>query len=214
MKSVVAAAILCASFAAPCVHAADAAHAQSMAKVEKKYSAAKTLSLHFEQTRISSLTQQKQVSTGKIYFSRPGRIRWETETPEKSLLIGDGKKFWFYTPPFSQGESGQVIERKSQDVQSQFAQDLLSGHLSVSKDTKVEDLGANRYKVTPKKGSAGTVKTAEITIDSKAQTIQKLVLIHEDESRLELSFSKIELGKPLDAKLFTFKAPPNTQRIQ
>lgn len=187
---------------------------QAISKLEKKYSAAQTLSLQFEQIRVSQITKQREKSTGKIYFSRPNRIRWETETPEKSLLVSDGKTFWFYTPPFSPGDAGQVAERRSQDVQSQFAQDLLSGSLSVAKDTRIEDLGSNRFRLTPKKGSAGSVKTAEITIDAKTSTIQKLELIHEDESHLELHFSKIELGKPLDAKLFTFKAPPNTQRIQ
>lgn len=185
-----------------------------ISKLEKKYSAAKTLSVQFEQVRVSSLTKQNEKSTGKIFFFRPNRIRWETETPEKSLLVSNGKTFWFYTPPFSPGDAGQVAERRSQDVQSQFAQDLLSGRLSVSKETRIEDLGSSRFRLTPKKGAAGSVKTAEITIDSKSLTIQKLELIHEDGSRVELTFSKIELGTPLDAKLFTFKAPPNTQRIQ
>jgi outer membrane lipoprotein-sorting protein len=35
---------------------------------------------------------------GVAYFRRPGRMRWEYESPEKNLFLVDGKWAWFYVP--------------------------------------------------------------------------------------------------------------------
>jgi len=37
-------------------------------------------------------------NSGTVYFSRPGRMRWEYESPEMKLFIVDGTNAWFYVP--------------------------------------------------------------------------------------------------------------------
>jgi outer membrane lipoprotein carrier protein len=39
-----------------------------------------------------------RVESGTVYFSRPGRMRWEYEAPEEKLFLVDGKQVWFYVP--------------------------------------------------------------------------------------------------------------------
>jgi outer membrane lipoprotein carrier protein len=36
--------------------------------------------------------------SGIVYFSKPGRMRWEYESPEQKLFIVDGTNVWFYIP--------------------------------------------------------------------------------------------------------------------
>jgi outer membrane lipoprotein carrier protein len=36
--------------------------------------------------------------SGTVYFSKPGRMRWEYESPEQKLFIVDGTNVWFYVP--------------------------------------------------------------------------------------------------------------------
>jgi len=36
--------------------------------------------------------------SGTVYFSRPGRMRWEYESPETKLFLVDGTNVWFYVP--------------------------------------------------------------------------------------------------------------------
>jgi outer membrane lipoprotein carrier protein len=36
--------------------------------------------------------------SGTVYFSRPGRMRWEYESPESKLFLVDGTNVWFYVP--------------------------------------------------------------------------------------------------------------------
>lgn len=36
--------------------------------------------------------------SGVVYFSHPGRMRWEYESPEEKLFVVDGTNVWFYIP--------------------------------------------------------------------------------------------------------------------
>jgi outer membrane lipoprotein carrier protein len=65
--------------------------------VEDRYRNAKTLKAVFlESYRNARDTQQ--VESGTVYFSRPGRMRWEYEAPQAKLFVADGKTVWFFVP--------------------------------------------------------------------------------------------------------------------
>src|SRR5215813_4753369 len=41
--------------------------------------------------RYSDARNSAAVESGTVYFSRPGRMRWDYESPEKKLFLSDGK---------------------------------------------------------------------------------------------------------------------------
>lgn len=182
-------------------------------EVEAKYAKAVTLSANFSQVNFEAALGKKKTSTGTILVKRPSKIRWETLKPDPNLLVSDGTHFWFYTPPFDEGERGQIIERSSSEVQSKLAHALLAGSFSVARDMKMIPKPNSTFVLIPKPGSAGTVTQAEIQINPKDQLIQKVCLDHQGGNRAEISLTQIELGKPLKDELFVFKAPPNTDSI-
>ena len=128
--------------------------------------------------------------------------------------MSNGKIFWFYTPPFDLGENGQLIERRSSEVQSQVATALLSGEFSKVPGIQVKQKSDSTFLITPKSGTAGSVIRAEVTLDLSKNLIQKVALDHRGGNRSEISLSQIELGKPLPDDFFIFKAPPNTDRVK
>jgi outer membrane lipoprotein carrier protein len=65
--------------------------------LEERYHNAKTLKAIFLE-RYSDGRQSVQLESGTVYFSRPGRMRWEYESPESKLFVSDGKTVWFYVP--------------------------------------------------------------------------------------------------------------------
>lgn len=182
-------------------------------EVEKKYSKSETLEADFVQINETKTTGQKKKSTGVILFKRPDKVRWETHTPDKSLLVSDGKTAWHYTPPFDEEENGQVIIRKAAELNTRLTHALLSGRFSSAKDMEILDKGSNRFILLPKRGSAGTVKEAEIEIDPAEKVIRKITLEHKGGNRSEITLTKVELGKNLPEPLFHFEIPPNTDRI-
>jgi len=65
--------------------------------LEAHYRNIKTLQAVFLE-RYSDGQQAIQIESGMVYFSRPGRMRWEYESPEKKVFLVDGKLVWFYVP--------------------------------------------------------------------------------------------------------------------
>ncbi len=182
--------------------------------IEEKYSRSPTISAQFTQVDNNVTLGKKKTTSGKIFVKRPSKIRWETEKPDPNLLVSDGKRFWFYTPPFDEGEHGQLIEKPASQVQSKLATALLAGEFSKVPGIKVKQQSPNLFLIVPKSGTSGTVIQAMVTINIADQLIEKVALSHRGGNRSEISLSQIELGKPLDDSSFVFKAPPNTDLVQ
>src|ERR1700739_282439 len=64
---------------------------------EARYRSARTLKAAFLE-RYFENGRLVRVEAGTAYFLRPGRMRWEYESPEKNLFLVDGKYVWFYAP--------------------------------------------------------------------------------------------------------------------
>jgi outer membrane lipoprotein carrier protein len=184
-------------------------------EVEKAYSKAGTLSAEFSQTeRIASMDRTKS-SSGRILIKKPNRLRWETEKPDRNLLVSDGKTFWFYTPPFEEGERGQVIVRDARQVQSKLADALLSGNFAKLRGMRIEGKpGGSVFVLKPGKGSAGDVKRAEVTIEPEQKQIRKVVLEFAGGNRTEIALSNIRLGESAPDEKFQFKTPENTDVLK
>jgi outer membrane lipoprotein carrier protein len=71
--------------------------APAVGALEARYHNAKTLKAAFLE-RYSDGQQSAQLESGTVYFGRPGRMRWEYESPESKLFVSDGKTVWFFVP--------------------------------------------------------------------------------------------------------------------
>jgi outer membrane lipoprotein carrier protein len=186
-------------------------------EVEAKYFKASTLIADFTEADQSATTNQVKKSSGKIQFKRPGKLYWETLKPDHNILISDGKKFWFYTPPFDEGEAGQYIEKDASKVQTKFAQGLLAGTFSYnvsSGNMTVTQTNATSFIVIPKKGTGGTVKQATLKVDPQQKLIIGVDLLHKGGNTSQINLTNIQLGKPLEDSLFHFTPPPNTEQMK
>ena len=65
--------------------------------VEARYAHARTLEAKFYE-RYRASGQPGQSESGTVYFSKPGRMRWEYESPHTKLFLVDGTNVWLYVP--------------------------------------------------------------------------------------------------------------------
>ncbi len=187
---------------------------EELIAIEKKYLEAKTLEADFAQKDDVKLTGSKKESSGVLMIRHPNQFRWETLKPDKNLLVSDGRMFWFYSPPFEAGERGQLIEKKTSEVQSELANALLSGAFSKIRGLEVKKLTPIRFKLIPSAGIAGTVQSAEIEIDAAKNTINKLFLEHAGGNKTEITLSNIKLAGKINDAYFRFNTPPGTDVIR
>ena len=183
-------------------------------EIEKKYQAAATLSAEFNQINEQAALGTTKKSAGVIFIKHPDKMRWETRTPDANTLVSNGKTVWFYTPPFDEEDRGQVIEKSAKSIRSKLMDALLAGKFSATRGLQIREKTPQSFVLIPKKGTAGTVKRAEIEVSLERKWIQKVIIEHRDGNRSEIALSNIELGKPLEDSQFNFVAPANTDRVR
>lgn len=104
--------------------------------VETRYHSSQTLKAIFLE-RYNEGRHTARVESGTAYFSRPGRMRWEYESPEQKLFLTDGKTTWFYVP--ADHTVSRISMKESSDWRTPLS--LLTGKASLNKYCKRIDFG-------------------------------------------------------------------------
>src|ERR1700722_18115014 len=108
--------------------AASSPEATSVAaKLESRYHGNHTLAATFLE-RYSENGRVVRSEAGVAYFQRPGKMRWEYESPEKNLFLVDGKTAWFYVP--ADHTVTRAPAKQSTDWRTPLA--LLAGEMKLS----------------------------------------------------------------------------------
>ena len=81
-----------------------------------------TMQADFDQQVLDGNRQLLQSSQGHMWIMRPGRFRWDYETPYKQQLVADGERLWSYDE-----ELEQVTVQPASEVLTSTPAMLLSG---------------------------------------------------------------------------------------
>ena len=121
--------ILGLSCIAPAPAAPDSAEVKKLVNLfEARYRLARTLQATFLE-RYTENDKLVRTEAGTAYFRRPGKMRWEYESPERDLFLVDGKTAWFYVP--ADHTVMRVPAKRSTDWRTPLA--LLAGEMKVSR---------------------------------------------------------------------------------
>lgn len=104
-------------------------------QLESRYRGAETLKATFFE-RYSDGSGGVTAESGTVYFSRPGRMRWEYQSPQEKLFLVDGTHAWFYVPADHTASRAKIKE--SSDWRTPLA--LLAGKADLSKLCRRLDL--------------------------------------------------------------------------
>jgi outer membrane lipoprotein carrier protein len=116
--------------------------------LEARYQHARTLRASFFE-RYTDGNGGSSAESGTVYFSRPGRMRWEYESPEQKLFIVDGTNVWFYVPADHTASRAKL--KQSSDWRTPLA--LLTGKADLSKLCRSIELEGSDTQNNPEKGT-------------------------------------------------------------
>src|SRR5579862_1463210 len=97
-------------------------------KFEHRYRGSSTLQAAFLE-RYLEHGKEVRSESGMAYFGKPGKMRWEYQSPERNLFVVDGKWSWFYVP--ADHTATRIRARESSDWRTPLA--LLAGEMKVSR---------------------------------------------------------------------------------
>lgn len=189
-------------------------------RFEKKYRSAHTLQATFLQ-HYRENGKEVRSEAGVAYFGRPGRMRWEYESPERNLYVVDGKWSWFYVP--ADHSVTRIRAKESSDWRTPFA--LLAGEMKVARICERVHTESGARPVMPgnavlrcdlrdsrsAKGSASGNSSTEdsllFEVNPGNGELNRILVTDPGGVQVEFLFANWRFDPPLDKRLFSF-APP------
>lgn len=170
------------------------------------------VSARFHQTASNRTLGQVQEASGLFLAKRPGRMRWEYETPEARLFVTDGTTLWVYSP----NDKQVVVQDIANAVSSRLPLSFLAGNCDLAADFQVslvEHAGTRASAATrvldlkPKRPEAG-IDRMLLEITTKGHTVEKTTLFDAYGNTTTIALSHLKLNTGLDDQQFRFTPPP------
>jgi len=173
-------------------------------RLQRHYRDTSSFSAKFSE-EIATVGAPKRKRQGTVSFRKPGRMRWEFETPEKQTIVSDGETLYSYDPDLN-----QVVETPlKQALKSSSATSFLLGMGNINRDFKA----AFANPATPTglidlnlDAKAGGYKI-EVGLDPKTYNLITLTLTDQLGDTTRIDFSEIHDNVELPESIFAFKAP-------
>jgi len=199
--------------------------------LESRYARARTLKAAFLE-RYSDGKGAAQSESGTVYFSRPGRMRWDYESPEQKLFLVDGTNVWFYVP--ADRTASRAKMKESSDWRTPIA--LLVGKADLSRlCRRIEVISPNStaggqpedrplhegdtvLRCTPRNGGGesadanGSLREVILETDPQARLV-RVILREAGNLETEFRFGNWEENIPIPETQFHFQPPPGVTII-
>lgn len=212
MKIAVAIVWLISLAAVPSAYAAGA-HDLSLVldKLQRHYERTTAFSAKFDE-ELAPVGAPKRERSGMVYFSKPGRMRWDFIAPAPETIVSDGTTLYDYDPGLN-----QVIETPlAQALKSSGATAFLLGMGNIRRDFKAafapaaDDGWLIHLALDPKGGGY----KIEIAVDPKSYDLVMLRLTDQLGNVTRVKFSDIHNDVALTEGRFAFKVPAGADIVR
>ncbi len=184
-------------------------------KVQKFYTEMKDFQARFEQIYTDQAAGKETSSGGRVFFKKPGKMRWDYLTADKKLqkvLVSNGADFTIY-----EAEHNQFYRQSLGDSKLPTALRFLMG----DGDIKVEfnaalkpksNNGDLRLELTPKKDE-GKYKKLVFVVDPATYSVKETIVYDPYGNTNRIVFHKPLLNKSLPDSGFDFSPPKDATQL-
>ncbi len=180
-------------------------------QVEERYDKLKSVSAGFTQEVVSLGMATPMVTGGRVWFKKPGMMRWKYSTGSTDELIGNREKVWLLQPDLN-----QAIESDTSSV-SPIVTDFLSGVGRLRDDFTIHlaSKGKSSYRLSlvPKNEMAG-VERLTLEVGTKDSLVYRTTIEDAFGTTTTVTFVNVELNVPKDDSFFNFVPPEGLNVIK
>jgi outer membrane lipoprotein carrier protein len=190
-----------------------------VAKLQARYDSTDGFAADFTQEIESATLGEKVTSQGKVYFKKPGRMRWEFTSPDPQTVISDGHFLWFYQP-----QQKQVLKTPLQQAfRSHTPISFLMGVGRIDQDFTVGLAGqaGEMYLLhfAPQESPGDSLSDSlggslEVQVSSRTYDIVRVQITDPLGNITRLHFANIDRHATLDGALFHFTVPPGVDIVE
>lgn len=176
------------------------------AALEKQHKETKSIQADFTETATSSLLTAAQKGSGKMWYKKENKIRWEKTKPESQVILINGKtvKLQEKGKEVSSASSKMVVKK----IQQLMVQ-MMTGEFLNEKEFRISYFeNKSNYKLilSPKSDKMKRyVSEINLIFGKKELTIKELTMSTDSDNKLVYSFSNMEVNGTInDTKFTTF----------
>lgn len=162
-----------------------------------------TFKANFKQTVIDQQGKVIEEAQGVFVLERPGKFRWDYESPYPQHIVADGSRIWFYDVDLE-----QVTVKSQQEALTDTPATLLSGELLPQDKYSLTDIDSDDglfwVQLIPK-DSESSYQTVTLAFDESG--LRQMLMKDSFDQRTRLVFSQAKENLELKADEFTFVPP-------
>ena len=171
----------------------------------------------FRQAALNKALNQTVEARGTLYLKKPGRLRWEYQTPTPQEIVSDGTRLWIYTPELKQvnvsaapaalvGPAGSVLQGLGQ-VREHFDPRFLNPVQATDAD------GLVVLDLVPKRPQPLMTRLI-VSVDPRTWLVRQAVIHDELGNTVTVRFGDTVVNSGLSDSLFVFVPPPGVAVVQ
>lgn len=182
-------------------------------RVQEHYESVSDYVADFRQVYESAALGEERTSQGRVFFRKPGQMRWDYAGPQERYLISDGRTLWVYEPAF-----GQYYQESLRDSQLPVALRFLMGEGRLADDFTAT-MGASApegeaWLVLRPRRSEGQFRELRLRIERASGRVREVVIFDPLGNVNRLTFSGVRENVGLPASGFRFEAPEGARRVE
>jgi outer membrane lipoprotein carrier protein len=183
-----------------------------ISRVEARYDVA-GFTANFHQISTIKAMDISDEARGKMYVKRPGKMRWEYESPEVQIIITNGNRLWVYRPDDNQVMVGKAPQFFADGKGAGFLADirLLRRKFEI---TAADSPDERFYALKLRPMETIEVSEIHLYVSRDSFTVQRVITYNPygDETRIDLIDSRFD--RIPDDSLFTFTIPDGVDVLE
>ncbi len=176
-------------------------------RVDRHYDRLHSLKAQFSETYAG--LGMNRAEEGTLLLSKPGRMRWDYNSPPGKVFLLDGKYGWFYTPGAPQVQ--RVAARELDDLRSPLR--FLLGHTELEKELTGLKVApdpshpAGLVLTGQPRGQEQRVSRVTLAVDPASDAIVALEIDETDGAVTRFTFTAQQPDAPVPPETFRFTPP-------
>jgi outer membrane lipoprotein-sorting protein len=197
-------------YAPAVLHGAEPSLDEVIADHCRARAATTTLEAQFVQTKIFTLFDEEEKSSGVLYFAQPDRVCWQYAEPDRSSTVINGEHGWSVFPHIKQIQKFTLEGSKTDKVLSIVGFGRCGAPLSESFDITIKWGKKGAYVLSMKpvdEDISPYFSRIELTLDGKDYLPRKVELQETSGDVLIFEFTHLDKNVDLDKTKFEFVVP-------
>lgn len=189
-------------------------HAEVARKVQQTFEELDQFTANFEiTTREGSRSRSLD---GRVYFQKPGKIRYEFSRPAGNLIVSDGRIMWFYIRRLNAvGKQELTLKKQNASGRDIFTADPQSGlkrlfrkyHYSFDTPEQPREVNGGRFFILDmeQREKIGGYERIKLFVDAESYLVKRAEAADGYGKETTITFSDMNTQRKLEGKLFQYQ---------